>query len=91
MNENGLFIAPSANGLVTLGGTRDFGQFELAVDPYATRAILAYTAAVRPEIAELPIESEWVGLWPYRGHVRVELENGSRPAEPKVRITTAFF
>lgn len=91
MPENGLFVAPSADGRVTLGGTRDFGNFEQAVNPFTTKAILAYTAAVLPEIADSEFDSEWVSLWPYRGHVRVELDDGSRPSGPKVRMTTAFF
>ncbi|XP_054469924.1 D-aspartate oxidase [Anoplopoma fimbria] len=59
---------------VTIGGTRQEGDWRLQVDGGDTRGILERCSALEPSISKAKVLSEWVGLRPSRRNPRVERE-----------------
>ncbi|CAH0380900.1 unnamed protein product [Bemisia tabaci] len=74
-NENGSYIIPSMqSGLVTLGGTQDFGHWSQSTSEYNTHSIFDRCRDMMPTLESATVEWHWVGLRPYRHQVRTELE-----------------
>ena len=75
--HNGLaYIVPRVNDIV-LGGTAQYNNLNLEVDPEDTKEILRKCAAIRPEFKNVEIISESVGLRPVRDEIRLEAEDFS--------------
>lgn len=72
--SDGLYIYPSADGLVTLGGIKQFGTSSMEISDHDRKYILDGCYALEPELRKAPIVQEWVGLRPFRPFVRVESE-----------------
>lgn len=68
------YILPGFNGIVTLGGTRQYESYNLEVDKYDTLSIRERCESLLPSLAKAPVVREAVGLRPYRSSVRVESE-----------------
>lgn len=68
------YILPGFNGVVTLGGTRQYESYNLEVDKYDSLSIRERCESLVPSLAKAPIVREAVGLRPYRSSVRVESE-----------------
>jgi D-aspartate oxidase len=68
------YVIPGMN-YVTLGGTRQFDNYNLQVDPHDSAGIWERATQLLPNLKRSDIVREWVGLRPYRdGGVRSELE-----------------
>ncbi|XP_068577633.1 D-aspartate oxidase [Cebidichthys violaceus] len=59
---------------VTIGGTRQEGDWRLQVDEGDTKGILERCGGLEPSISKAKVLSEWVGLRPSRRNPRVERE-----------------
>lgn len=69
------YIIPGFNGVVTLGGTRNFDSENLKLCPYESAAIRNRCETLVPSLKMAKNIREEVGLRPHRdGGVRVELE-----------------
>lgn len=70
------YIIPSGcpDGMVTLGGIKQFGASKLSVDPEDRKWIWDKCTKAVPSLKEAQIVSEWVGLRPFRSSIRVEKE-----------------
>ena len=67
------YIFPGIQG-VTIGGTRQGGDWNLQVDENDTRGILKRCSSLEPSLKQARILSSWVGLRPDRKTPRVEVE-----------------
>jgi D-amino-acid oxidase len=68
----GAYVHPRSSDVV-LGGTFEPGNWDLSPSPAVTEGILARTAALVPQVRDLPVLGERVGLRPCRrGGPRVE-------------------
>ncbi|KAF3845577.1 hypothetical protein F7725_008740 [Dissostichus mawsoni] len=67
------YIFPGIQG-VTIGGTRQGGDWNLQVDENDTRGILKRCSSLEPSLKRARILSSWVGLRPDRKTPRVEVE-----------------
>ncbi|KAF7388819.1 hypothetical protein HZH66_009956 [Vespula vulgaris] len=76
------YIIPGFNGVVTLGGTRNFDSENMKLCPYESAAIRTRCETLVPSLRTVENIREEVGLRPHRdGGVRVEAEfiaNGCR-------------
>lgn len=68
------YIIPGFDGIITLGGTRQYENYNLNVDKYDSLAIRERCEALLPRLKTAPVVREAVGLRPHRNEVRVELE-----------------
>lgn len=68
------YILPGFNGLVTLGGTRQYESFNLKIDKYDSLSIRERCETILPSLASAKVVREAVGLRPYRSSVRVECD-----------------
>lgn len=68
------YILPGFDGIVTLGGTRQYESYNLNVDKYDSLAIRERCDALLPSLKMAPVVREAVGLRPYRCAVRVEAD-----------------
>lgn len=68
------YIFPGFNGLVTLGGCRQYESYNLAVNKYDTMDIQERCTKLVPSLREAKVVREAVGLRPHRSAVRVEKE-----------------
>lgn len=69
------YIIPSGRGRVTLGGCRNYDNYDLKVRAQDTDMIKENCYAMIPKLASAPELETWVGLRPHRQPVRVEAEN----------------
>ncbi|XP_039992861.1 D-aspartate oxidase [Xiphias gladius] len=67
------YIYPGIHG-VTLGGTRQEGDWRLQVDEGDTKSILERCSELEPSLSKCKVLSKWVGLRPSRRNPRVERE-----------------
>ncbi|XP_034431304.1 D-aspartate oxidase [Hippoglossus hippoglossus] len=67
------YIYPGIHS-VTVGGTRQEGDWRLEVDEGDTKSILERCGRLEPSISKAKVLSEWVGLRPSRRNPRVERE-----------------
>lgn len=67
------YIYPGIHG-VTIGGTRQEGDWRLQVDEGDTKGILERCSRLEPSLSKAKVLSEWVGLRPSRRNPRVERE-----------------
>lgn len=70
------YIIPRINDIV-LGGTAQVNDWNLEVDPKDTKEILRKCAAIAPELKNVEIIGESVGLRPVRDEIRLEAEDYS--------------
>lgn len=69
------YIIPGLNGVVTLGGTRNFDSENMKLCPYDSAAIRTRCETLVPSLRTVENIREEVGLRPHRdGGVRVEAE-----------------
>ena len=59
---------------VTLGGCRQFGNYNNEIDPQDSKAIWQRATQLLPHLKKAKMVKEAVGLRPYRGQIRVEKE-----------------
>ncbi|XP_029349039.1 D-aspartate oxidase [Echeneis naucrates] len=67
------YIYPGIHG-VTVGGTRQEGDWRLQVDEGDTKSILERCSRLVPSLSRAKVLSQWVGLRPSRRNPRVERE-----------------
>ncbi|XP_028422060.1 D-aspartate oxidase isoform X2 [Perca flavescens] len=67
------YIYPGIHS-VTVGGTRQEGDWRLQADEGDTKGILERCSGLEPSISKAKVLSEWVGLRPGRRNPRVEKE-----------------
>lgn len=67
------YIYPGVHG-VTIGGTRQEGDWRLHVDEGDTKSILERCKKLEPSVSKAKVLSQWVGLRPSRRNPRVERE-----------------
>ncbi|XP_028251961.1 D-aspartate oxidase isoform X2 [Parambassis ranga] len=67
------YIYPGIHS-VTVGGTRQEGDWRLQVDEGDTKSILERCSALEPSLRKAKVLSKWVGLRPSRRNPRVERE-----------------
>uniref|UniRef100_A0A3Q3K3I1 D-aspartate oxidase n=2 Tax=Monopterus albus TaxID=43700 RepID=A0A3Q3K3I1_MONAL len=65
------YIYPGIHS-VTVGGTRQEGDWRLQVDEEDTRSIMERCSRLEPSLSKAKVLSEWVGLRPNRKNPRVE-------------------
>ncbi|XP_019727797.1 D-aspartate oxidase [Hippocampus comes] len=70
--EGGKSYIYPGSGYVTVGGTRQEGDWRLAVDPGDTEAILERCTRLEPSLCRGRVLGQWVGLRPSRRNPRVE-------------------
>lgn len=68
------YILPGFNGIITLGGTRQYDSYNMNVDKYDSMAIRERCETLLPSLKNAPVVREAVGLRPHRSFVRVESE-----------------
>lgn len=68
------YIIPGFNGIVTLGGTRQYDSYNLNLDKYDSLSIRERCEQLVPSLVNAPVVREAVGLRPHRDTVRVEME-----------------
>ncbi|XP_037602537.1 D-aspartate oxidase [Sebastes umbrosus] len=73
VSDGKTYIFPGIHG-VTVGGTRQEGDWRLQVDEGDTKSILERCGALEPSLSKAKVLSEWVGLRPSRRNPRVERE-----------------
>lgn len=71
------YIIPNRDSVI-LGGTKEFGNFNLSPDPNTSARILAECAKVIPSLAQAEKIADYVGLRPYRTAIRIELDEVNR-------------
>jgi glycine/D-amino acid oxidase-like deaminating enzyme len=71
-DDRDTYIIPASGGIATLGGTRNYGSWNLEPSKHDTASIQERAARILPRMASAPILRTWVGLRPYRDVVRVE-------------------
>ena len=67
------YIVPRSQDCV-LGGSKDYGDWRLEIDPELAQDILARCAALQPLLQDAEILEHRVGLRPGRPEIRLELE-----------------
>lgn len=67
------YIYPGIHS-VTIGGTRQEGDWRLHVDEGEAKSIVERCGALEPSVSRARVLSEWVGLRPGRRNPRVERE-----------------
>lgn len=66
---------PGFNGIVTLGGTRQYESYNMELDKYDSLSIRERCESLLPTLSKATVVREVVGLRPHRsGSVRVECE-----------------
>ncbi|XP_026731612.1 D-aspartate oxidase [Trichoplusia ni] len=68
------YIIPGLNGIVTLGGTRQYDSYNLNYCKYDGAAILERCCEILPDLKNSEVVANKVGLRPHRIPVRVEAE-----------------
>lgn len=74
INSDSTYIIPTGDGLVTLGGTHQYDNWDTELSDVDSQGIWSRCTSVLPEIASAQRAWEWVGLRPFRETVRVEEE-----------------
>jgi glycine/D-amino acid oxidase-like deaminating enzyme len=59
---------------LTIGGTRNYGSYDLKPDKHDSQSIWERATALVPSLKHAEIIKEWVGLRPTRTPVRLEKE-----------------
>lgn len=72
--EYDTYIIPGFDGVVTLGGTRQYESYDLNVSKHDANAIRERCEALLPSLQKAPVVREAVGLRPHRHMTRVEWE-----------------
>uniref|UniRef100_A0A1B6M584 FAD dependent oxidoreductase domain-containing protein n=1 Tax=Graphocephala atropunctata TaxID=36148 RepID=A0A1B6M584_9HEMI len=72
--SEGVYIIPNGDGLVSLGGISQYGNWNLSVSAPDSEYIRKRCFAATPELESAPVAWEWAGLRPFRETVRVETE-----------------
>ncbi|XP_076013620.1 D-aspartate oxidase [Genypterus blacodes] len=67
------YIYPGVHS-VTIGGTRQAGDWRLNVDEADTKSILERCGKLEPSLSKAKVLSQWVGLRPGRRNLRLERE-----------------
>lgn len=75
VNLKATYIIPTGDGLVTLGGTHQYDNWDAELSVLDSQGIWDRCISVVPEIASAATAWEWVGLRPFRETVRVETES----------------
>lgn len=70
--DNDIYIIPGIE--TTLGGTRNYDNYDLNVDKHISAQIWENCTAVLPSLKGSAIIREWVGLRPHRIPIRLEPE-----------------
>lgn len=83
-NESDAYIIPGSNGIVTLGGTRQFDSYNLNVCKYDAAAIMERCSELLPALSKAKVIKHAVGLRPHRVPVRIEPELLHAPKPLKV-------
>lgn len=68
------YIIPGFNGVVSLGGTRQYDSYNINIDKYDSLSIRERCEKLVPSLVNAPVVREAVGLRPHRDVVRVEME-----------------
>jgi D-amino-acid oxidase len=76
------YVIPRENDVV-VGGTKQSGDWNLAVDPETTKRILARASELVPQLRRAKIIRQRVGLRPARPTIRCELVR-TRTGEPVI-------
>lgn len=75
IRDGSTYIIPCGyDNAVTLGGTRDYCNFDTTVDPFAAKSVKYRCIQILPELQNASVLRTWVGLRPHRYSVRVETE-----------------
>ena len=77
-NADGAYIYPKADGNVTLGGIKQFGNSNPDVDQSDKDWIWNRCTELQPSLKNCQVLYDWVGLRPFRQPIRVESEILSR-------------
>lgn len=73
-SDDDTYIIPGADS-VTLGGTRQYANYNMEIDENDAKGIWQRTTTLLPNLKKAKVISEHVGLRPHRSQVRVEREN----------------
>jgi len=79
--NDGAYIVPGMDGLVTLGGIKQYGDWNPNISSHDKEYILKRCLEIVPSLEKAEICWEWTGLRPYRSTVNVSKEimgKGSR-------------
>ena len=76
--DNDTYIIPSVNS-VTLGGCRQYGDFNLQPSAHDSAGIWQRVTTLMPNLKKAQVITEDVGLRPHRGFIRVERETLTLP------------
>lgn len=68
------YIIPGFDGIVTLGGVRQYDSYNLDICKYDAAAIMERCCAIMPNLKNAEVVSHAVGLRPHRSVVRIESE-----------------
>ncbi|XP_037529311.1 D-aspartate oxidase isoform X1 [Rhipicephalus sanguineus] len=70
---DGCYILPGTE-YVTLGGTKQLGDWNMAVSQHDRDYIWSTCTAVLPSLKDAKVIEDWVGLRPFRQPIRIEAE-----------------
>uniref|UniRef100_A0A224YR75 D-aspartate oxidase n=1 Tax=Rhipicephalus zambeziensis TaxID=60191 RepID=A0A224YR75_9ACAR len=70
---DGCYILPGTE-YVTLGGTKQLGDWNMAVSQHDREYIWSTCTAVLPSLKDAKVIEDWVGLRPFRQPIRIEAE-----------------
>lgn len=71
---DGAYIIPLSDGIVTLGGIKEYGATNPIIDEHDRESIWRRCTALVPSLLKADRIQEWVGLRPFRQPVRVEMQ-----------------
>ena len=80
-SADGVYVYPSSDGHVTLGGIKQLGREDMSVDPHDRQWLWDKCLELQPSLKGAEVVRDWVGLRPFRQPIRVESEtlaNGRR-------------
>lgn len=83
-NDFNTYIFPLENGMVTLGGCRNYDDYNLEVDEFDTQSIIKRCSDIVSSLKGAKILSQWVGLRPHRNVIRLEIENLGKLKVPNI-------
>jgi glycine/D-amino acid oxidase-like deaminating enzyme len=72
---DGAYVIPASDGIVTLGGIKEYGDSNLRVTPESRESIWKRVTQLVPSLEKAEVLWEWVGLRPLRQPVRVERDS----------------
>lgn len=80
------YIIPAFNGEVTLGGTRQYEDWNLRLNEHDSKGIKERCIGMVPKLVDAKVLREAVGLRPHRDTVRVEAEFVQVDGGPHLKI-----